>query len=232
MSTTIGAEESATPPRRRVNPFVKTWLILHLFVVFTRTFPLPLPEHNDIVDGKKKGNPLETATAYLLVGNMRIMRSPQIPIEPENPDTKFAVNPVSYYMETTGLWQYWDMFAPNPSALDYWIDAKVTLKNGESVIYDYPRMKKMGLVQKYLKERYRKYTERLNDNSYAWKWPHTSYWVAAHVWTDPNNPPVKVVLRRHWIDVQPPGKVTKSTYTDADFYSMYVDANVLKGFKK
>ena len=231
MATTDRIGETKAPDPRRVHPLVKTWLILHLFVIFTRTFPIPLPEHNEIFDGTKKGTPLETATATMLVGNMRYLRTYKFPLQPNNPDTAYAINPVALYVESSGLWQYWDMFAPNPSSLDYWIDAKVVLKSGKEVVYDYPRMKKMGLVEKYLKERYRKYTERLNDPAYAWKWPHTAYWMAAQAWTDPADPPLRVTLRRHWIDIQPPSQPTATTYTDADYYSMYVDLNVLKGFK-
>src|SRR5690242_515733 len=37
----------------------------------------------------------------------------------------FKQSPVMQYVECTGFWQYWDMFAPNPSAEDRYGTAEI-----------------------------------------------------------------------------------------------------------
>lgn len=101
------------------------------------------------------------------------------------------------YVLTFGVWQSWDMFAPNPSNRDVWGSAKIEFADGSVKDWVYPRMKAYGYVEKYMKERYRKFWERVNlDNWYYLRQP-TCEWIAHINNTDPNNPPVKVTLYMH-----------------------------------
>ncbi|MEI7576505.1 MAG: hypothetical protein WCK51_06400 [Armatimonadota bacterium] len=111
------------------------------------------------------------------------------------------------YILPTGLWQYWDMFAPNPAQTDFWCDAQIIFFDGSHTTYQYPRMKELPLTQKYLMERYRKFYERVNQsdpahgNDNGWMWPVFAQHFALINAKDPKNPPVKVGLTRHWQEV-------------------------------
>ncbi|MDI9634698.1 hypothetical protein QPK87_37465 [Kamptonema cortianum] len=202
-------ESEVAPTSRRVHPLIKVWFFFHLFVLFSRTMPLPTPEQYDRVASNE---PIQSAAAlqdWLIVQNVQVLR---------NKD-----NFLPFYTESTGLWQFWDMFAPNPARVDYWLDAEVTYQDGSTKIVEYPRMKNMSLFQKFMKERYRKYSERLSPDEYRWKWPHTAYWMAVQAWTDHDNPPVRIALRRHFRTIQPPGTPTPDEYEEFTFYNCAID---------
>jgi hypothetical protein len=133
-----------------------------------------------------------------------------------------------YYTEGLGFWQYWDMFAPNPAQDDHWLDAEVEFADGSKRVVSYPRMYSMSIPEKFFKERYRKYTERLSFTGYHWKWPHAAMWFAARAWTDESNAPVKVTLRRHVYLLKALPAPADKTYTTTEFYSALIDQNTLR----
>lgn len=206
-----GDEGGGGVGRRGVHWAVKAGVLVYGFLVLTRTMPVPEAEVYARVDSGQVAG-LQAAQERLLVANMRTVRSPDFPVH--------------LIQETTGLWQYWDMFAPNPARIDFYLDAVVRYSDGSEAVVAYPRMRGMGVAQKYVYERYRKYSERLSDNE-AWKWPDTAYWFALRGWSEEGNPPVKVVLRRHFREVQPIGTPQLSEYTTAAFYEALIDAEQL-----
>lgn len=109
------------------------------------------------------------------------------------------------YMLFTGLFQKWDMFAPDPSRLNNYISATVTYRDGRTSEWDFPRMEKLGIVDKYFKERYRKYaSDNLRLDTRSGLWPDAARYVA-RANDNPADPPVAVELIRHWSEVPPPG---------------------------
>lgn len=160
---------------------------------------------------------------------------PRTPIYPRGTDALLRLNdehfrpsPARYYLEATGVWQYWDMFAPDPSRWDGYVDAEVTYQSGEKRIYAYPRMKKLGIVEKYFKERYRKFLERAHLEQYQYLWPTFAQRIALEATTDPANPVVAVTLRRHWRMVQPPEKPQPTEYSRYDYFTHVVDLEKLR----
>jgi len=111
-------------------------------------------------------------------------------------DAYVKKSPVQLYVLSTGVWQSWDMFSPNPADTDIYADAEVTYKDGSTALYPYPRMYVLPVVTKYIKERYRKFFEHANTDEYLW--PFFAKRVAYLRTQDPNNPPVTVKLHRHW----------------------------------
>lgn len=108
------------------------------------------------------------------------------------------------YLIFTGLFQKWDMFAPDPSKLNNFVAAVVTYRNGESSLWTFPRMEHLGYVDKYFKERYRKYANdclRLDTN--AELWPDAARYIA-RLNRRPLNPPAAIDLVRYWSIVPPP----------------------------
>ena len=61
------------------------------------------------------------------------------------------------YMGWSGLWQGWTMFAPNAPTMNSYLEAEVTLGDGTTVVYAFPRMDRLGYAERYQKERYRKW---------------------------------------------------------------------------
>jgi len=109
------------------------------------------------------------------------------------------------YLLYTGLFQKWDMFAPDPSKLNNYVAAVITYSDGTSSSWEFPRMENLGYIDKYFKERYRKYAnDCLNLDMYSALWPDAARYIA-RLNTRPSNPPVAVDLVRHWYIVQPPG---------------------------
>ncbi len=118
-------------------------------------------------------------------------------------DFRAAIRP---YMLWTGLFQAWNMFAPDPLRLNSYLEAEVRLANGEIRIWREPRMEKLGLVDKYFKERYRKYmNEHLRMDDQSTLWPDAARYIARLYDTDKANPPMGVRLVRYWQDILPPG---------------------------
>jgi hypothetical protein len=63
----------------------------------------------------------------------------------------------AFYMLPTGLWQAWNMFAPNPAISNVYLEAEVTLADGSRVTWKFPRMNELGYFDRYRRERYRKW---------------------------------------------------------------------------
>lgn len=107
------------------------------------------------------------------------------------------------YMLWTGLFQKWDMFAPDPSKLNNYVSATVTYRDGRASVWEFPRMENLGIVDKYFKERYRKYAcDNLRLDTRSQLWPDAARYVAR---ANASEQPVEVDLVRHWSEVPPPG---------------------------
>ncbi|MBV9266968.1 MAG: hypothetical protein JO061_12435 [Acidobacteriaceae bacterium] len=116
---------------------------------------------------------------------------------------KTAIRP---YMLFTGLFQAWNMFAPDPMRLNGYVEAEVTMQDGEKITWKAPRIEKLGIVQKYFRERYRKFmNEHLRMDAESLLWPDAAKHIARLYATDKSNPPINIVLIRYWSEVQPPG---------------------------
>ncbi len=116
-------------------------------------------------------------------------------------DTYVRKSPTQQYLLTFGLWQSWDMFSPNPTNNDVWGDAIVVRKDGTEEIFQYPRVYTQGYFKKYVTERYRKYYERAHLDVFSFMREPFAKRIAYVTNTDPYNPVVRVILRRHFIDI-------------------------------
>jgi hypothetical protein len=109
------------------------------------------------------------------------------------------------YMLWTGLFQKWDMFAPDPSKLNNYVTANVVYRDGRTAVWTFPRMENLGYVDRYFKERYRKYAnDNLRLDARAPLWPDAARYIARAMAT-PSEAPVEVDLVRHWSEVPAPG---------------------------
>ncbi|MGV3774526.1 MAG: hypothetical protein ACO1QB_16625 [Verrucomicrobiales bacterium] len=107
------------------------------------------------------------------------------------------------YVIKSGLWHGWDMFSPNPLSLNFNVEAQIVRQDGSTNSWYFPRMEKLGYVKRHQMERYRKWRERVRQDSFARVWDDTCKWIARENWNE-TNPPVQVSLIRHWSAIQPP----------------------------
>lgn len=122
---------------------------------------------------------------------------------PQRDELARRISPVWTFM---GWRQNWGVFAPKLRQVNYHTTATVTFRDGSTLLYELPRMEKMNLVEKYLKEKWRKWG---NDNM-SWPhcrayWPDVARWIARKFATS-SNPPVQVTLNLHRVQIPPPDK--------------------------
>lgn len=136
------------------------------------------------------------------------------------------------YMYFFGVWQEWNMFAPEPRSVWIRMDATVTLRDGTTRTWTFPQMDRMTLWERLRKERYRKWAHdgvRLDASSYLWE-PTARY--IARQFSDPGNPPVAVQLHRHWADIPGPtaagNEVAQAPFHHYTFYETKIAAGALK----
>lgn len=108
------------------------------------------------------------------------------------------------YLLWSGLFQHWDMFAPDPLSLNGSVEAQITFQDGRTRTWKFPRMQDLGFVERYEKERYRKFAEYLRADTNPALWPDAARFIA-RLNDSPSNPPAAVVLVRYWSAMGTPG---------------------------
>ncbi|MGV3615984.1 MAG: hypothetical protein ACO1SV_11675 [Fimbriimonas sp.] len=187
-------------PKKNAPWYVKAFVVVHLVCITAWSLPHP-PE------GIAKGTSTPVGSDWLLVWNEKYLKSFQ---------------PLFAYLFVTGTWQYWDMFSPNPSRTDIWVDAEVIYRDGTRKPYQYPRIYLLPIPSKYANERFRKFYERVNEDKYSYLWPQFAQRIA-YLNDDPKNPPVTIRLTRHWLDISPPGKPQPTEYNSKMYFEYAVD---------
>lgn len=129
--------------------------------------------------------------SVLLLFHLVVITCWALPVETfPVPQVKRLVRP---YMLWTGLFQSWDFFSPHPKAENSYVEAIVITQSHRQLVWAFPRMEQLGYGQRYVEERYRKFTEVLPDSKYALLWPDVAMHIARQV-DDPADPPAIVLL--------------------------------------
>lgn len=110
---------------------------------------------------------------------------------------------IAPYMLWTGLYQSWDMFAPNPKSKVEYIKAVVITKNRHMPVFGLPRMEELSYSARYQKERYRKFVENVLLDKNAAVWPDMIRHIARIYSNTPSDLPDKVILIRFDSEIQP-----------------------------
>lgn len=108
------------------------------------------------------------------------------------------------YIVRSGLWQHWTMFSPNPRTENIRVGAEITYANGSVQSYEFPQMDRLGYMERYRRERFRKWANdnlRLDDHSRLW--PPAARWVA-RLHSGGPQPVSRVRLVRRWSAQRPP----------------------------
>ena len=208
-------------PARNASPWVKAFVAIHLVSITMWSLPYPKqPYMNGTAKlGVDASSPSsftrtfsETVTEGVLYFNWKYLKG----------------SPLMYYPGATGFWQYWDMFSPNPASIDLFLEADVVYRDGTKRRFKYPRIYDLSIPMKYVKERYRKFYENVNGDNQAYMRPAVAQRIALESFEDPANPPVQVVLIRHFDQVEPPGVQSNPQYTVVPFFTYQVDLAKLR----
>jgi hypothetical protein len=119
-----------------------------------------------------------------------------------NPLVVACRNFVRPYMIWSGLFQSWDMFSPTPKTVNSYVEAIVLYKDGTTRNWAFPRMEQLSLTGRYFKERYRKYTENLKEDSNKALWPDAARFIARQNNNGPT-PENMILLVRALSDIVP-----------------------------
>jgi hypothetical protein len=138
----------------------------------------------------------------------------------------FMVDPVRPYVLKTGLWHSWDMFSPDPISVINRVHAQIHYRDGSLDFWEIPRLEKLGYWERYQKERYRKWRERLRQDAYSVTWDDAARYIA-RLHNNPTNPPRQIVLVREW-DAIPPPRFEPGTFNMKDYQKMPKDYDYLK----
>lgn len=209
--------EPTSKAKASVSLWVKAFVVFHLLGITVWSLPNPKkPYMNETLKlGIRKDNFVqsfsETVTEGTLLFNWKYLKR----------------SPLSYYTLSTGFWQYWDMFAPNPASIDLYLEADITYRDGSKTRFHYPRIYTLSIPMKYVKERYRKFYENVNNDEQAYIRPAVAQRIALESFDDPANPPVQVVLIRYFDTIEPPGVPEDPTYKSVPYFTYRVDQRKL-----
>ena len=146
---------------------------------------------------------LRVVTSAFVLFNLLAIVSWSVPIE--SPLILAMRGWFQPYMRWSGLFQSWNMFAPNPRSINAYVEAAVITRNGTVRNWKFPRMEQLSVSERFVKERYRKFVENLPEQKYSAIWPDVARHIARSC-KDSSNPPEIVMLIRYWTDIQPPAK--------------------------
>jgi hypothetical protein len=135
------------------------------------------------------------------------------------------------YMLWSGLFQHWDMFAPEPLNVNAYVEGRVTFDDAHTVTWTFPRMENLSLLDRYFQERYRKFTlDNLMQDANSALWPDAARHLA-RMNNKGGSQPVVVILIRSWSEIQPPGKdgaFRAAPWKSAGFFIYLVQPKDLK----
>jgi hypothetical protein len=124
-----------------------------------------------------------------------------LPLVPPIPLLSEVLTPIWTGANYLGLWQRYVVFAP-PRSYNVYLEATVKLDNGEEMVWKYPRLEQIGLLEKAPKIYYRKFFNEFAhyDNSSV-LWPDLARYVARKVYSQTGKRPLQVTLIRYRADI-------------------------------
>jgi hypothetical protein len=126
-------------------------------------------------------------------------------LSPDCPLKQQLITPFIGYLNFFGMWQGWSVFE-HPRTYNEYLTAQVTFKDGSEKTWEFPRMEKMGVIEKMFKEGYRRWgNDCVSDTNDSYLWPDATRYVARNN-RRTGNPPVSVSIVRHWTWIDPPEK--------------------------
>ncbi|HEY9869576.1 MAG TPA: hypothetical protein V6D08_10460 [Candidatus Obscuribacterales bacterium] len=120
------------------------------------------------------------------------------------PPRERLLTPIYKYVAGLGLAQTYAVFAPYAPETNTVLTATVTMRDGSTAVWMFPRMEQLGLLERIKEERWRKWWhDNLIPDRYSYLRPDAARFVARR-FTDQVNPPVLVSLQCHSVPIPPP----------------------------
>lgn len=186
------------PSPASVSIWVKAGVLTLLFLIVS--WALPAPVNRDRPQG----------TEWILWLNFKFRTAGW------HSDGRY-ISPVTDFMLLTGLWQSWNMFAPNPVRDDYFFEAELQLVDGETEVHSLKRLYEMPLLSRYGNERYRKFFEKMRPESGSWLWPRLAQRAIVWAGREPREvEKVTLILRNRRI--LPPDQPQLTEYDSTRFF--------------
>jgi hypothetical protein len=113
------------------------------------------------------------------------------------------------YMLWSGLFQSWDTFAPAPKSVNAYVKGVVITRDLHVRVWIFPRMEQLGFLERYYKERYRKFAENLPEEKNSALWPDVARHLA-RFYNNPTDPPTQVLLVQYRSDIVPGAEGARS----------------------
>lgn len=127
-------------------------------------------------------------------------------VAPFKPEGRYPGKGIlSAYLQTTGLWQEWSMFSPDPLRLNVHIEAKVRYRDGAEISYALPRLHLLPPIERVFSERYRKWSAdwlRLDSNRYLWA--DATGFILRQIPPSPHQAVESIRLFRVWHEIEDP----------------------------
>jgi hypothetical protein len=111
---------------------------------------------------------------------------------------------LSVWWNFWGLNQNWSLFSPEIRSINLHVSAVITFEDGTKLIWQAPRMDKLGLLDRFYYEKFRKLViDSMPWPSYKSFWIDTAKYVGKKFYC-PENKPVWFSLQLHWIEIPKP----------------------------
>ena len=115
-----------------------------------------------------------------------------------------------------GFQQSWDVYAPVPLRRSQVLEAVITYADGTQSTWRAPRADNLSAIATHRWERWS--DSMTGDGSWRW-WEKAARWIA-RTQARPGKRPIKVVLRRRFADVAPPGRPETRKWRTFEFYTL------------
>ena len=112
--------------------------------------------------------------------------------------------PFEKHVKWLGLWHSWNMFVPDPSRTNRYIEAEITLASGAVVTWRAVRLSELNRINAFLSKRHRKYQLNLVRNHYHVIRPALCDYLAGR-FGSPEDPATEVTLFHFFYEVPEPG---------------------------
>jgi hypothetical protein len=127
------------------------------------------------------------------------------------------------YIYLTGCWQNWELFSPNPSDLNLYLEAEITRGDGTQSISSFHRPSQDGLVRRYQDERFRKMVYNIDWRSDKRLLPALARWAAIDAERNSQRDfPMSVVLTEHYARIGPPPFHSQPYQSDTVYSQTFV----------
>jgi hypothetical protein len=136
---------------------------------------------------------------------------------------------IAPYMGWSGLAQGWNLFAPNPLALNTRVEAEITYRDGQKGLWKFPLPQDYGYAKRYSMERIHKFSfDSLLNDKFALLRPDAARYIVRLNNNIIDNPPATLTLVSYRSKIAPPGSQAPQPWVRKEIYKYTVKAGDLQ----